>query len=235
MSFFPEADCLQQEELPFPCDEDLFRRNLEKALGKTVSLTFTNNATSMISVRTRGGVTDARMHRIFLGADASVIDEIACFIRKGRGQTPLVRAFLRQHRGCLKVPPRREKSLRAAGACHDLLDISRKINAEYFDNRISAGITWGVMTRRRAVRRRTLGSYNGDAGIITINPVLDRRTVPRFFVAFIVYHEMLHADMGVRMKNGRRLVHTREFRRRERLFREYERAISWEKNWVLGR
>jgi hypothetical protein len=235
MSFFPEADCLQQEELPFPCDEDLFRRKLEKALGKTVSLTFTNNATSMISARTRGGVTDARMHRIFLGADASVIDEIACFIRKGRGQTPLVRAFLRQHRGCLKVPPRREKSLRAAGACHNLLDISRKINAEYFDNRISAGITWGVMTRRRAVRRRTLGSYNGDAGIITINPILDRRTVPRFFVAFIVYHEMLHADMGVRMKNGRRLVHTKEFRRRERLFREYERAISWEKNRVLGR
>jgi hypothetical protein len=46
---------------------------------------------------------------------------------------------------------------------------------------------------------------------------------------------MLHADMGVKIRNGRRLVHTGEFRARERLFREYERAVSWEKKWTLGR
>jgi hypothetical protein len=68
-----------------------------------------------------------------------------------------------------------------------------------------------------------------------MNPLLDRRTVPRFFVEFIVYHEMLHADIGVETRNGRRRVHTWEFRRRERLFREYARAISWEKKWTLGR
>ncbi len=208
---------------------------LEEVLGRTVSLTFTNNATSMISVKATGCGTEVRIHRIFLGAGASVIDEVAAFIGSGRGKTPLVRAFIRQHRGFLKGSSPRKKSIRAEGDCHDLLDIARRINAGYFENRVSAGITWGARTRRRAVRRRTLGSYNADTGVITISPVLDRKTVPLFFVEFIVYHEMLHADIGVKMKNGRRLVHTREFRRRESLFREYGRAVSWEKKWALGR
>jgi hypothetical protein len=235
MSFSPEADGPQQTELPFPCDEDSFRKRVEKALGKTVSLTFTNNATSMISVTKKGSGTDVRIHRVFLGAGAPVIDEIADFIRTGRGKTPFVRAFIRQNKGLLRTAPQRRKSLRGAGEWHDLVDISGKINAQYFNDRVAAAITWGTRNHRRAARRRTLGSYNSDAGLITINPVLDRGTVPRYFVEFIVYHEMLHADMGVKIRNGRRLVHTGEFRARERLFREYERAVSWEKKWTLGR
>ncbi len=234
MSFFPETDGVQQE-LPFHCDEDSFRRKLQKALGKPVPLIFTNNATSMISVKTKGSGPEVRMHRIFLGAGAPVIEEIASFIRKRRGRTPLVREFIRENRGLLNGPSARKRNLRAVGRFHDLKEIARKINGEYFGSRLVAEITWGVRNTRRAVRRRTLGSYNGDSGIITINPVLDRGSVPRFFVEFIVYHEMLHADMGVETKNGRRLVHTREFRRREKLFREYVRAISWEKKWSLGR
>jgi hypothetical protein len=234
MSFSPEADIPQQTELPFPCDEDLFRKRVEKALGKTIALTFTNNATSMISVTKRGVRTDVRLHRVFLGAGASVIDEIADFIKRGRGKTPFARAFIRQNKGLLKTAPQRKRSLHAIGQWHDLVDICGKINAEYFNGCVTPNIAWGARNHRRAARRRTLGSYNRDAGLITINPLLDRRTVPRYFVEFIVYHEMLHADMGVKISNGRRLVHTREFRLRERLFREYERAIGWEKKWVLG-
>jgi hypothetical protein len=234
MSFSSEADVPQQTDLPFPCDEDLFRITVEKALGKRISLTFTNNATSLISVRKRGSETTVRLHRVFLGAGGPVIDEIAGFIRRGRGKTPFVRAFIRQHKGFLRPATQRRRSLRPAGKWHDLVDICGRINAEYFNDSVAADITWGSRNHRGAARRRTLGSYNRDAGLITINPLLDRKTVPRYFVEFIVYHEMLHADMGVRISNGRRLVHTREFRVREKLFREYGRAIGWEKKWCLG-
>jgi hypothetical protein len=36
--------------------------------------------------------------------------------------------------------------------------------------------------------------------------------VPRCYVAFVVYHEMLHADMGIAMRGKRRSVHPREFK-----------------------
>ncbi len=171
---------------------------------------------------------------MFLSAGTPVIMEIAEFIGNGRRRTPLVRSFIRQNSGLLRESGPRKKVLRPDGKFHDLLEIYRKINAEYFGSRVSAAVTWGVQCHRRAVRRRTLGSYNGKTGIITINPVLDRKNTPRYFVEFILYHEMLHADIGVRMKNGRRLVHTGEFRARERLFRDYEEAIFWEKKWMRG-
>jgi hypothetical protein len=67
--------------------------------------------------------------------------------------------------------------------------------------------------------------------LVRLHPVLDHASVPRYVVASVVHHEMLHAEMGVETRNGRRRVHPPEFRRREREFEEYERAKGWiEKN-----
>ena len=79
------------------------------------------------------------------------------------------------------------------------------------------------------VRKRTLGSYSERSHTIRINPVLDKRTVPCYVVAYVVYHEMLHAAMGISRHGGRRIVHSREFRRKEKLFKEYEKAMAWER------
>jgi hypothetical protein len=75
----------------------------------------------------------------------------------------------------------------------------------------------------------TLGSYCGSTDVIRISPLLDRRSVPSYFVEFIVYHEMLHADLSVATERGRRRLHPEEFRIRERQFISYEKAIAWEK------
>jgi hypothetical protein len=46
---------------------------------------------------------------------------------------------------------------------------------------------------------------------------------------YIVYHEMLHADLGIEHNGGRHSYHSREFKRREKLFKHYERSLAWEK------
>ena len=74
-----------------------------------------------------------------------------------------------------------------------------------------------------------LGHYDPVHHTITISPVLDSAEVPDYAVRYIVYHEMLHADLGIGKGEGRRIVHGPEFRIREKLFRHYERAIAWEK------
>jgi hypothetical protein len=71
--------------------------------------------------------------------------------------------------------------------------------------------------------------FRSHTNTIRINPVLDRKAVPLCVLEFILYHEMLHADLGVTRKNGRRSVHSREFRGRERLFSQYDTATAWEK------
>jgi predicted metal-dependent hydrolase len=78
------------------------------------------------------------------------------------------------------------------------------------------------------VRKRRLGSYQRDRDIIRINPVLDSKRVPRYFLEFIVYHEMLHAAFAVESGSTKQRVHSLEFKRRERLFKNYALALQWE-------
>jgi hypothetical protein len=64
---------------------------------------------------------------------------------------------------------------------------------------------------------------------VRIHPALDRRWVPRYFLAYVMFHEMLHHAMPVTRGPGRRLLHPPEFREREREFRHHERALAWER------
>jgi len=221
-----------QLPLPFEHGKDTLLRHLRRLTGKDVELTITENASSMISFRKKGAVVVLRLHRIFLEAGPEVLDEVAEFIKKKGGRTPLIRQFIKAHAGALPVRPARKVRHNTAGKHHDLVSIARTVNHEYFGDRISAGITWGAMKRGCRVRRRILGSYNSRTDTIRVNPVLDVKTVPKYYLEFIVYHEMLHADMGVEKKNGRREVHSREFRKREKLFRHFERVLLWEKKGV---
>lgn len=216
--------------MPFERDAAGLEACLRRALRKDISLTITDNATSMISVRRDSLCVSVRLHHMFLSAGPLVFDELVRFITDVRVATPLLREFIRRNRGAVRKSPARRATMSTAGRFHDLKDAFDSVNAEYFDGRITSRITWGRSGALR-VRRRTLGGYYREADLIRINPVLDRRSVPRYIVEFIVYHEMLHADMGVEEREGRRCVHTKEFRRRERLFRHYERATAWEKGF----
>ena len=218
-----------QLPLPFTSDHDSLLARLKKLTGADIRLTITDNASSMISFRKEHGVTFLRLHRMFLQAAPDVIDEIARFTRNTRLKTPLIRMFIREHAGALQVRPAKKTVLVTQGQYHDLSEMARTVNKQYFEGRITSGITWGTRKTGHAVRRRILGSYNSRTDTIRINPVLDRKNVPQYYLEFIIYHEMLHADMGVGKKNGRREVHSREFRRREQMFRHFEKALLWEK------
>lgn len=222
----------EQLSLSLSHDENSLRNHLEKATGKTISLKMTDNSTSMISVKMHGKNVSVRLHRIFLNAGVDVIREIAEFIKNKRCRTPLIRDFIKQNSNSLNKKPPQKLSINTKGKYYDLSGIYESINNEYFNGKVSAAITWGAKSPRCAVRKRTLGSYSSHTNTIRINPIIDKKSVPRYFIEFIVYHEMLHADMGTETKNGRRSVHSREFRRREKLFKYNERAIAWEKGEV---
>jgi predicted metal-dependent hydrolase len=218
-----------QLPLPFAATHDSLKRRLEERLGRPVALVLTDNSTTMLSARTKDGVLSVRLHRMFLSADSRVISEIVSHLRKRRTAMPHFRSFLRENREALCRKPAKKVNARTAGRSHDLAALYDEVNREYFGGGVAAAITWGTRSPRSVVRKRTVGSYSERTNTIRINPVLDRRTVPRVYVAFIVYHEMLHADMGTDVHGTRRTIHSREFRRRERLFREYEQAVAWER------
>jgi hypothetical protein len=218
-----------QLDLPFGLDAEALGDQIRSALGRPVSLAITDNSSSLFSVRDRGATVLVRIHRMFLRAGRDVIAEITRYIARRSGGTPLFWSFVKRNRHMIKSSPSRNRRLRTGGAHHDLAELFSRLNSEYFGGRLGCAITWGRRSPRRAARTRTLGSYCSDTGIITINTALDRKAVPRYYVGFVVYHEMLHAGLGHERVNGRRRIHSPEFRHRERLYRDFARASAWER------
>lgn len=220
---------MHQSTLQFHMDEHSLKAFFENASGKKISLVITDNSTSMLSIKANKGAVTLRLHRMFLCAGSDVLNEIADYINHDRKRTPLIREFITLHTSSLEKGPPRKTTIRTEGRYYDLQEIYHSINREYFGGKVSAAITWGSQRPRYSAAKRTLGSYSYRSNIIRINPVLDSKTVPMYYMEFIVYHEMLHADIGLKKKNGRRIVHAGEFRKREKDFRDYKRAVEWEK------
>jgi predicted metal-dependent hydrolase len=215
--------------MSFNLDERTLKSFLEKATHKNISLAITDNSSTMLSLKEERNSVSVRLNRIFLSAAGEVLDEIANFIKNSRGKTPHIRRFINQNTHCLKKRPLRRVKLKTQGKYYNLLDMYQALNKEYFEERIVASITWGTKGPRRAAQKMTLGSYSSHSTTIRINPVLDSKRVPRYFLEYIIYHEMLHADMGNETDAGRCLVHPQKFRKREKLFKHYKRALIWEK------
>jgi hypothetical protein len=105
------------------------------------------------------------------------------------------------------------------GRFHSLTQICRELNLAYFNNQVEIRkLGWGP--RKSWVR---LGHYDPVHNTITISPVLDSPEVPRFVVAYILYHELLHTLFSE--PNQRH--HPPEYQRAERTYPDYKSATKF--------
>jgi len=127
----------------------------------------------------------------------------------------------------------RHVTITTKGRHYDLDELYAEVNAAEFDGAITAKITWGVMLPVGGGRSGhfRLGSYNDARNLIRIHPVLDDPAVPRFVIRSVVFHEMLHAFVGIHKEDGkRRKVHHAEFKKREEQYRDFKAAEAWISN-----
>ena len=206
---------------------------LSDLVGERVRLVVHDNRSTMVSFRRVSGMLHYRVHHMFLDAPREVVHALAVFAGPGRGMAARRRdaggridAYVREHRARIGEP--RPARIEPRGRIHDLGAIFRRLNEEHFGGAVEARITWGP--NRGGPRRRTIktGVYVQDARLIRIHPALDRPEVPELYVAAVVFHEMLHQVVPAVERNGRRVVHGAEFRRRERAYPDHARARAWE-------
>ncbi len=201
-------------------------------LGDPVRLVVHDNRHTMVSFRRERAGVQLRVHHLFLGCPPEVEEALAAFVRPGRRDRR--RAASRRiddwvARNRERIAPPRTGRLHPRGRVHDLQSILDRLNAEHFGGAVEARIGWGrsgALPGRTSIRT---GVYLHAARAIRIHPALDRAEVPEFYVASVVFHEMLHQVVPPAERGGRRSIHGREFRRRERAYPDHARAIAWEK------
>jgi hypothetical protein len=231
------------------------RRPVETALGRSVdelerqlsqrirahmsrgslAVTLTDNRYTMISVRREPEQIPqfrVRLHHMFAAAPPHVSRALALYIaRNDADASKELGEFIDANQSKVRADDRRNSpSITTAGEVHDLQDIYDDPNHRYFGGAIDATITWGPRSgkprRRNSIK---MGSYSLEDRLIRIHRSLDRRFVPRFFVEWIVYHEMLHQVHDAPIINGRRRFHTKEFLADEAAFDRYDEARTWER------
>jgi len=221
-----------------PAERAVHARRLADALSarleEDVRLTVHDNRSTMVSFRRRGPEVHYRLHHMFLDAPDEIVGALAAFacprresLGRRREAGRRIDAWVRGHRHRISAP--RAGPLQPRGRAHDLGSIFDRVNGEFFGGAIDARIGWGPV--RLGDRSRTVktGVYLEEGRLIRIHPSLDRPEVPEFYVAFIVFHEMLHQAVPPRELRGRRIVHGPEFRRRERAHPDFLRALAWER------
>jgi hypothetical protein len=125
-------------------------------------------------------------------------------------------AHIRQTRG-------RKRISTHLGHHYDLEEVFESINRRFFHGLLGRPtLTWSAH-----VARRMLGHYDAAHNTIVVSRVFDRPDTPRCAIEYLLYHEMLHLKHPVRVKAGRRCVHSREFQAEERLFPELDEAKEY--------
>jgi hypothetical protein len=209
-------------------------RKLRGAFPGPVILSITDNRHSIITHRVKRAVLHVRVHHMFLNAPVHVVDALVRYVTRGDRDASATLGDFIDANGFRLARRKRNAPLLTRGRHHDLMSLFDDVNGRYFDGAVNALITWGKRPTTSTPERKTikLGSYSAVDRLIRVHPSLDRKWVPRYFVAYIVYHEMLHHVIPGSRGLGRVNLHPPEFKERERHFRHFERSIEWEKRHV---
>ena len=203
-------------------------RRLELAFQSPVQLAVTDNLRRMVSHTRVRGTRRVRVHMMFLGAPERVRQALVEYIVRGdRRASGVLGDFIATNSHRIRASRPVTGPLYTRGVAHDLAEILSSVNAQYFGGIVGdVLVTWGRRTRPREDKRATikLGSYSATERLIRVHPALDRHWVPRYFVAYIIFHELLHHVIPAVPGS----LHPPALVQREREYRFYERALAWE-------
>lgn len=200
------------------------------ALGRTlrdqsdatsVEVTVNTNRSRLLSWRWSGGCLKLSVH---VGLLDRISDVSAAVMERDANALMRIR---------LAGVGTRGPSTSGTGTTHDLdalrereLSHVRRLNPSFDGRDIPLG--WARWPNRAPSRQLQLGVCSGTPPAIRIHPVLDHRSVPEWFVGFVIFHELLHAAFPPRPGRARIQIHTKAFREAERTHPRYADSLLWE-------
>ena len=188
------------------------------------------NANSFI--RLENGAIHVRITDVLRHAPAPVMEALAVILLSKLYRKQIPRAVSHRYRLYLNRRDVRHEMQRVKrergrkdivdprGKVYDLFEIFDDVNFRYFSGLMARpSLGWS-----RRASRTTLGHYDPSHHAIVLSSILDRPTVPRLAVEYVMFHEMLHLRHPVDHRGARRCVHTPEFKAAEKEFPQLKAA-----------
>jgi hypothetical protein len=220
----------------FETPEQIFTRVFSQLKPRTpapaVHVEFRKYANANSFIRWDDSGLNVRITDVLEGAPAGILEALAYILLSKLVRRPVPRVQAERYRRYLNRKEMR-RSLQLVqqtrgrkfvsggkGACYDLDSIFEDLNLRYFH---------GLMARpllgwSRRPSRVLLGHYDPSHNAIILSSLLDRSSVPRLAVEYVLFHEILHLRFPVEHRGARRCVHTREFKAAEAEFLSQKEA-----------
>ncbi|MBI9049005.1 MAG: hypothetical protein JEZ00_06290 [Anaerolineaceae bacterium] len=174
--------------------------------------------------RVKDGLGQMSFHPGFICANKEIFEIIisSAILRRNSKNALKIRQFS-SSTAFMEIAKMLEGEIRpddAVGQFHDLNELFEDVNQQYFRNRCERPkIKWGSR-----ITRRKFGMYLPTSDTVVVSLSLDQQYVPRYVVAFILYHELLHKQLGMKDTAKRQIAHTSKFRQMEKQFVKYNEA-----------
>ena len=184
------------------------------------------------TIRLREEVAIVRLSDVMRGAPLLIFEAVAAMLLARLYHRKLPREFLTKYRSftsarnthrrilALRRHRGRKVAERPRGEVHDLAPLFEELNGRYFDGALNRPrLAWSARPWRSM-----LGCFDAALNQIVISGDLDRHTVPKHVVEYVLYHEMLHLKHPLKFSRCRLQVHTPQFRVEEKRFSHYDQA-----------
>jgi hypothetical protein len=219
-----------QSAIFFETPEEIFTRVFVELKPRTrvpaVRLTFCKFANANSSVRWDETGLEFRITDVLEGAPSSILESLAHILMSKLLRRPSPRTHSECYRRYLNRKEMRRslqlvKQTRGRkflsgpqGQAYHLQEMFEELNRAHFHGLMAQPLLgWS-----RRPSRVMLGHYDPSHNAIVLSRLLDRPSVPRLAVEYILFHEMLHLRFPVEHRGARRCVHTREFKEAEKQF-----------------
>lgn len=226
------SDTLLADPPEFPRLET-WRCAMRQRYGDRVDIRFTNNRRSMVSLQRKpGSVVALRLQKGFEQAPERLFEDLEQVLIWNRAPAwrrvcEFAKTLPVHHAPSLNEL---KKPLHTRGQAHDLQEILDEVNQAFFAGSLETRITWGrkPAPSRKKRRRRSyslqFGVWDQTRNLIRIHPDLDRASVPRSFLRYLVYHELCHAACPPSIgANGQRRIHHDRFKELEERYPDRKR------------
>jgi len=194
------------------------------------ALVWTSNRVSLVSARRKRKSIRLRVSRRLLLLGEPIASPIAQFAAGKRGAR---RSLTKLFQVLPPSPPSqtRRRIIRTMGEYYNLRSHLEGPCSLLAMNLSDVIITWGPRRRvHRSQRTYRLGSYDPNRDLVRIHRILDQPRVPVWYLEFVIFHELIHRDLGLRCGVHAARLHNKEFREIEARHPSVEAARRWERD-----